>query len=215
MEMNQKRAADGSVTQQQFAALEAKIVGLSQSVRDLQQTLSNMQRDIVTHNDVVLMEEMMRLLVANHLLDDIDKEIEETEKEIRIPTIPSFPIPFGYELAFKGDNEIYVLPSSIEIWNLDSGLSDRPYRPYITVQVWERKGGTYGRLVFYPDGEAVRSIYSQEFQIQSWERGEYHVDHNFLHWYDGKTSEKEPVHEILMKVLKWMLAHGKRIGKTG
>ena len=213
MEMNQKRAADGSVTQQQFAALEAKIVGLSQSVRDLQQTLSNMQRDIVTHNDVVLMEEMMRLLVANHLLDDIDKEIEETEKEIRIPTIPSFPIPFGYELAFKGDNEIYVLPSSIEIWNLDSGLSDRPY---ITVQVWERKGGTYGRLVFYPDGEAVRSIYyTQEFQIQSWEQGEYHVDQNFLHWYDGKTSEKEPVHEILMKVLKWMLAHGKRIGKTG
>ena len=213
METNQKRAANGSVTQQQFAALEAKIIGLSQSVRDLQQTLSNMQRDIVTHNDVVLMEEMMRLLVANHLLDDIDKEIEETEKEIRIPTIPSFPIPFGYELAFKGDNEIYVLPSSIEIWNLDSGLSDRPY---ITVQVWERKGGTYGRLVFYPDGEAVRSIYyTQEFQIQSWEQGEYHVDQNFLHWYDGKTSEKEPVHEILMKVLKWMLAHGKRIGKTG
>ena len=59
METNQKRAADGSVTQQQFAALEAKIIGLSQSVRDLQQTLSNMQRDIVTHNDVVLMEEMM------------------------------------------------------------------------------------------------------------------------------------------------------------
>lgn len=208
METNQKRAADGSVTQQQFAALEAKIIGLSQSVRDLQQTLSNMQRDIVTHNDVVLMEEMMRLLVANHLLDDIDKEIEATGKEMRIPTIP-----LGYELAFKGYNEIYFQPSSIEIWNLDSGLSNRPY---ISVQVWERKGGTYGRLVFYPDGEAVRSIYyTQEFQIQSWEQGEYHVDQNFLHWYDGKTSEKEPVHEILMKVLKWMLAHGKRIGKTG
>lgn len=208
METNQKRAADGSVTQQQFAALEAKIIGLSQSVRDLQQTLSNMQRDIVTHNDVVLMEEMMRLLVANHLLDDIDKEIEATGKEMRIPTIP-----LGYELAFKGYHEIYFQPSSIEIWNLDSGLSDQPY---ITVQVWERKGGTYGRLVFYPDGEAVRSIYyTQEFQIQSWEQGEYHVDQNFLHWYDGKTSEKEPVHEILMKVLKWMLAHGKRIGKTG
>lgn len=132
METNQKRAANGSVTQQQFAALEAKIIGLSQSVRDLQQTLSNMQRDIVTHNDVVLMEEMMRLLVANHLLDDIDKEIEATGKEMRIPTIP-----LGYELAFKGYNEIYFQPSSIEIWNLDSGLSDRPY---ITVQVWERKG---------------------------------------------------------------------------
>ena len=208
METNQKRAANGSVTQQQFAALEAKIIGLSQSVRDLQQTLSNMQRDIVTHNDVVLMEEMMRLLVANHLLDDIDKEIEATGKEMRIPTIP-----LGYELAFKGYNEIYFQPSSIEIWNLDSGLSDRPY---ITVQVWERKGGTYGRLVFYPDGEAVRSIYyTQEFQIQSWEQGEYHVDQNFLHWYDGKTSEKEPIHELLMKALKWLLALPDRLSTTG
>lgn len=196
---------EGAATQtQSLAAIERKLDNLTQAVAKLQTTLNAMQENMATKRDAVLVEELLRLMAVNKLMDGIEEDVK-AGKEINVPQKAKHE---GYVLAYKGDRyewgdgkiEVYIAASSVKL----DGRGDVLGHPKLEVKVSEKYSSSRGTFSFYLNRKCIYNFGgSLEYHAYINKGYESYGSDAFMGWIrHGDPSRFQPVHKIMLEALR-------------